>query len=214
MVHQLTGFTKNFGGETLCNNRWYCRWSLFFLIANKQARLYICNVISPLNPLCRWNHHDNLNGIRFKTLFSRTVKFNDSFFPSCVVDWNELDEIFKKAINKKFFQSSLVKLVSPPKSNNFNILDNLGLMYLTQLRVGLNRYKFDHNFNDTIDPMCSVNDGVEDSTHLLLSCHLYTDIRIVWLNSVSRITGMSLILKMKQLLSFLFAAMKRNIQLI
>ena len=79
----------------------------------------------------------------------------------------------------------------PPKSNNFKILDNIGLKYLTQLRVGLNdlnRYKFDHNFGDTIDPMCSVNDGVEDVTHFLLSCHLYTHDRIDLLNSVSRIT--------------------------
>ena len=57
--------------------------------------------------------------------------------------------------------------MSPPKTNNFKILDNIGVRYLTQLRVGLNdlnRYKFDHNFDDTIDPMCSVNDGVEDVT--------------------------------------------------
>ena len=133
-----------------------------------------------------------LNGNRFKTLCSKTVKFSDSFFPSCIVDWNELDEIFKNVINKKSFQSSLVRLVRPPKSNNFDILDNLGLMFLTQLRVGLNglnRYKFDHNFNDTIDPMHSVNDGVEDFTHFLLTCHLDSRIRIVLLNSVSRSTG-------------------------
>ena len=80
----------------------------------------------------------------------------------------------------------------PPKSNNFKILDNIGLKYLTQLRVGFNdlkRYKFDHNFDDTIDPMCSANDGVEDVTHFLLSCHLYMHDRIELLNSVSRITG-------------------------
>ena len=112
----------------------------------------------------------------------------DETFPSCIVDWNELDETFKNAINKKSFQSSLVKLVRPPKSNNFKILDKIGLMYLTQIRKGLNglnRYKFDHNFNDTIDPMCSANDGVEDVTHFLLSCHLYSHIRIELSNSVS-----------------------------
>ena len=62
---------------------------------------------------------------------------------------------------------------------------------MTQLRVGLNdlkRYKFDHNFDDTIDPMCSANDGVEDVTHFLLSCQLYGHIRFELLNSVSRIT--------------------------
>ena len=80
----------------------------------------------------------------------------------------------------------------PPKSNNFKIFDNIGLKYLTQLRVGLNdlkRYKFDHNFDDVIDPMCTANDGVEDVTHFLQSCHLFTHIRIELLNSVSLTIG-------------------------
>ena len=58
------------------------------------------------------------------------------FFPSCIVDWNDLK-----------------------------------------------RYKFDHNFDDTIDPMCSANDGVDDVTHFLLSCQLYGHIRIELLNT-------------------------------
>ena len=36
--------------------------------------------------------------------------------------------------------------------------------------------------------MCSVNDGIEDVTHFLLSCNLYTHDRIDLLNSVSCIT--------------------------
>ena len=49
--------------------------------------------------------------------------------------------------------------------------------------------KFDHNFEDTVDPMCWANDGVEDVTHFLLSCQLYIHLRIELLNSVSRLTG-------------------------
>ena len=71
-------------------------------------------------------------------MFTRTIKFRDYFFPSCIVEWNWLGEILKKAINKKSVQSSLVRLMRPPKSNNFKILDKKGLKYLTQLRVELN----------------------------------------------------------------------------
>ena len=63
---------------------------------------------------------------------------------------------------------------------------------MTRLRVGLNdlqQYKFDHNFDDTIDPMCRANDGIEDVTHFLLSCQIYTHIRIDLLNNVCRLTG-------------------------
>ena len=140
-------------------------------IAENQAPLYLCNVISPTLPLWSRNQHDNPNGNRFKQIYVRTIKFNDTFFPSCTVDCNDLDGKLREAINKKIFQSSLLKLVRPLKNNNFKILGNIGLKYLTQLRVRLNdlkRYKFDHNFDDAIDPMCSDNDGAEDVTHFLL----------------------------------------------
>ena len=86
------------------------------------------------------NQLENLNENRFEKMVTRTIKFRDSFFPSCIVEWNGLDEIFNKAINEKSFQSSLVKLVRPPKSNHFKILDKKGLKYSTQLRVGLNDF--------------------------------------------------------------------------
>ena len=106
---------EELGWESLTNRRWYRRLSLFFLIANNQAPFYLYKVISPSVLLWRRNVNDNFNGNRFKNIFSRTIKFRDSFFPSCIVDWNELDEKLKKAINKKSFHSSLVKLVRPPK---------------------------------------------------------------------------------------------------
>ena len=47
------------GWETLTKCRWYCRLSLFFLIVNNQAPLYLRNVISPAVP--HW--HTNLTEI-------------------------------------------------------------------------------------------------------------------------------------------------------
>ena len=135
---------EELGWENLTNHRWYRRLCLFFLIANNQAPPYLCNVISPSHPLWCRNLHDNPNGTdnpngnRFYKIYSSTAKFSDSFFPSCIVDWNELDGTLKKAINKKSFQTLLVKLVRPPKSNNFKILDNIGLKYLKRWQFTLN----------------------------------------------------------------------------
>ena len=41
--------------------------------------------------------------------------------------------------------------------------------------------------------MCWANDGVEDITHFLLSCHLYIHLRVELLNIVSRLTGTNVI---------------------
>ena len=58
---------EELGWETLSNRRWYRRLSLFLLIANNQAPLYLCDVINPSLPLWRRNQHDKPNGNRFKT---------------------------------------------------------------------------------------------------------------------------------------------------
>ena len=41
----------------------------------------------------------------------------------------------------------------------------------------LNFHKFKHNFKDTINPMCSINDGIEDTEHFLLLCNSFAEHR-------------------------------------
>ena len=58
-------------------------------------------------------------------------------------------------------------------------LGRLLLAYFT-IRLGLSTlhsHKFNHNFLDTISPMCPINDGIEDIEHFLLKCHAYDDQR-------------------------------------
>ena len=48
------------------------------------------------------------------------------------------------------------------------------------MRVGLSKlnfHKFRHNFKDTINPMCPINDGIEDTEHFLLRCSSFTEYR-------------------------------------
>ena len=48
-------------------------------------------------------------------------------------------------------------------------------------------HKFKHNFNDTLNPLCPINDGVEDTEHYFLLCHNYNVDRCDLLNSVNAI---------------------------
>ena len=123
--------------------RRHCRWdlTLFLLIKNNQTLLYFCKVISTSVPLWRRIGNINLNGKRFNKIFSRTIKFSDFFFPSCISDWNEHEEELKNAINLKSFRSSLLKLARPPKSSNFKIIEKIVLLHLAQLIVALNDLK-------------------------------------------------------------------------
>ena len=50
------------------------------------------------------------------------------------------------------------------------------LATLTQLSVGLselNYHKFRHYFNTTLNPLCPINDGIEDTEHFQLHCSSY-----------------------------------------
>ena len=49
--------------------------------------------------------------------------------------------------------------------------DPKGLAILTPLIVGLSKlkqHKFNYNFRETVDPMCLINDEIEDTEHFLL----------------------------------------------
>ena len=61
---------------------------------------------------------------------------------------------------------------------------------LTQLRVGLSKlnfHKFRHNFEDTLNPLCPSNDGVEDTEHYMLFYHTYDAQRCYLLGRVNGI---------------------------
>ena len=51
----------------------------------------------------------------------------------------------------------------------------------------LNFHKFKHNFSNTLNPLCPINDGIEDTEHFLLLCHAYDQERRDLLNSVNAI---------------------------
>ena len=104
---------------------------------------------------------------------ARTEKFQSSFYPNCISEWNKLDPEIRITPSIAAFKSKLLSIIRPPAKPVFGIHDPLGLSYLSQIRVGLSKlnfHKFKHNFKDTINPMCPTNDGIEDTEHFLLHC--------------------------------------------
>ena len=78
------------------------------------------------------------------------------------------------------FENKLFSQIRPPANSVYGIHNPKGIAYVTQLRVGLSKLSFHksrHNFKDTINPMCPVNDGIEDTEHFLLLCNSFTEYR-------------------------------------
>ena len=86
------------------------------------------------------------------------------------------------------FKKNVFSIIRPPAKSVYGIHDLKGVAYLTQLRVGmskLNCHKFKHNFKDTNNPMCQVNDGIEDTEHFFLLCNSFQEQRHTLLPGVN-----------------------------
>ena len=88
----------------------------------------------------------------------------------------------RAAINKSRKAIGMLKFMSKylPR-NTLNELYKLLRMGLCKL----NFHKFKHNFKDTINPMCPVNDGIEDTEHFLLLCNSFREQRCSLLAGVN-----------------------------
>ena len=74
----------------------------------------------------------------------------------------------------------------------FNCHQPEGLILLTRLRLGFSHlrvHKFRHNFQDTLNPICSCRHDIETTSHFLLNCPLYINNRTTLLNKIKTINS-------------------------
>ena len=75
------------------------------------------------------------------------------------------------------FKSTVLQVIRPPKKEIFGRHDPGGIERVFQLRVGLSPlrvHKKAHNFQDTSDGFCLCGGGVENTTHFLISCPVFS----------------------------------------
>ena len=96
-------------------------------------------------------------------LLNMTFFFN-SFFPSAMIEWNKLDCCISHSDSFEVFKKCIFSFIRPMQNGICNIHNPLGIKYLNRLRTGfthLKEHKFKHNFQDSIDPLCSSISGIE-----------------------------------------------------
>ena len=157
------------GWESLNSRRWSRRLILFYKFINNLAAKYTTDPISPL----RQSRYSLRKQDAIGRKRTRTDKFQSTFYPHCLSEWNKLETKIRHAPSIAAFKTKLISKIRPLPKSVFQIHDPTGLSYLTHLRVGLSKlnfHKFKHNFRDPIDPICPTNDGIEDTEHFLLLC--------------------------------------------
>ena len=109
-----------------------------------------------------------------KQTASRTVNFNNTFFPRCSQEWKNLCDDIKSLRLPLSYKKTLLSFFKTSESPVFAIHDNNSIKLLTRLRptfIPLNKHKFRQNFLDTISPMFSCGSDPESTDHFLsFSC--------------------------------------------
>ena len=127
---------------------------LFYKIVNKLTSPYLFKLLP------------TFGAVIYNT--ARTKRFEITFFPYCVHQWNRLDKHFKKLQTALTFKAALLNFIRPKCNPTYNIHDPVGVVYLNRLRIGFSHL---HNFSDTNDPFCNCRtNSIETPEHYLLHC--------------------------------------------
>ena len=155
------------------------------------------NVIQTKNLNSNTRNTDKITLFRIKYNF-----FKKNFFPSTVVESNELDRHLRNTASLSVFKTNLLKFIRQSGNSVFNCHNSKEIKYLTRLRLGiihLRQHKFKHKFKhsnniqsilnskiqDTLNPFCSCGLDVDTNTHFFLYCPLFTNVRRTLLRAVN-----------------------------
>ena len=190
---------QELGLEFLKERRWMRRLCYLYKIISLQKPTYLYSCL-PTQTISR--RYPN----SFALFRCRTVFFENSFLPYSIKQWNALSPVIREYKTYAIFCKSLLNFIKPMANSIFNIYDATGVKLLTRLRLGfshLNEHKFRHNFQETLNPMCSCMAEAETTCHFLLRCCNFTNIRMSLMNDLSHIDNSFTLLTENKLVDLL-----------
>ena len=173
------------GLESLGKRRWYRKLCCFYKIFRSQSPQYLFNIIPTSVRPYNTRNANNIPQFKVKHNF-----FQNSFFPSVVIEWNKLDQNIRNSENLFIFKKKLLKFIRPSGNSVFKCHNPKGIKLLTRLRLGLSHlreHKFKHGFLDSLNPICSCGQNIERSTQFLFHCFNYSNERLFFLYIIRNI---------------------------
>ena len=116
----------------------------------------------------------------FLLLISSTTFITNYFFPSSIIEWNNLDPKLRNSENFRVFKNNILKFIRPKPNGFFNCCNLKGIRLITRLRLELSHlreHKFKYNFQNCLNPFCSYGSSIESTYHFLLHCPIFHDKR-------------------------------------
>ena len=166
-------------------SRWFRRLCCFFKILNNQAQGYLYSL--HLSPNRQYNTRKYS---KIRQIFCRTETFSNSFLPQTIREWNKFDTSICQAPSYSVFCKTLFDFIRPTANSTFGTNNPSGLKLLTRLRVSfshLREHKFKHNFQDTLNPLCSCSLEAEGTYYLFMRCQNFSNQRNVLFDDLNSI---------------------------
>ena len=163
------------GLESLRDQRWCRKLCLFYKVLENEKPKYLFTLIPTRRSLYSTLNIHNIHLVNTKHNF-----FENSLFPSTIIEWSQLDPHLRKSENFSVFKSNILKFIRPSPNYVYNCHNPRGICLITRLRLGLSHlreYKFKHGFPDTLNPLCSCGNDVESTEHFLLYCPQFVNER-------------------------------------
>ena len=116
--------------------------------------------------------------------------FQNSFLPCVIREWNKLDPDKRSCLSYDTFHKARLNFIRPSENKIFNIDDQVGIELLAKLRLGFSHlceHKFRHNFEGTLNPLCSYSTDAETTVHFFPLCLFFNDIRYQFFNDIREI---------------------------
>ena len=171
--------------ESLQLHRWYRKLGMFYKICKSKSPQYLFKLIpeKTLSYVTRNVEHIPLLNIKHNF-------YKNSFFPSSIIEWNNLDPKLRNSENFGIFKNNILKFIRPKPSSFFNCCNLKEIRLITGLRLELSHlreHKFKYNFQNCLNPLCSCGSSIESTSHFLLHCPIFHDKRHTLLSTLNNI---------------------------
>ena len=132
------------GLESIYLRCWYRKLGMFYRIYKNKSPQYVFKLIPEKTHAYATRNLNNVPCFKIEYNFLK-----NSFFPSTIIEWNNLEPTL--LISKSFivFKNSILKFIRPSPSNFFNCDNRRGIRLITRLRIGMSHlceHKFKYKF--------------------------------------------------------------------
>ena len=155
------------------------RLGLFYKIYKDHTPPYLNNLI-PQNFQVSYSLRTTNDIPLFRVKYG---PFKSSFFPSTIIEWNNLDYHLRNAPSISVFKQNISKFIGLGPNKVYNVHNPSGLKLLTRLCLGLSHlraHKFSHNFSDCLDEFWICGANISSSN----SHYIYPKGKPLWRKSV------------------------------